>query len=154
MALKPDMRLDPYSDDISFFMDEVAERGYFPVILTGGSGAAMDQSNAQLTMAADPSGKVCLGVLMNDMVDKDLTQTHLNYFNGEAQKGGKVRVNGRGTYVTNAIYPGMTPTPGQTAWLGTSGLLVNATVSGRHPRIGTFLSSKDADGFAKVKVEL
>ena len=154
MALKSDIRLSPYDDDISFFMDEVADKGYFAVISTGGSGAAMDQSNAVITLATTSSGKVPVGVLLQPMVNKDLTQTHLNFFNGEVQKGGKIRVNSTATVVTDAIYPGLTITAGDTAYLSTSGLLRNTNVSNQNPTVGVFLSSKDADGFAKVKIKL
>ncbi len=154
MALKPDRLINPFGDDLSFFMDEVADVGGIVTISTGGSGAAMDQSAALVTYAAAPSGKVPVGVLLTKMVNKDLTQTHLNKYNGEVQKGGKVRVNRQCVINTDMIYPGLTPAAGDTAYVVTSGLFHNANSSNTRPQVGTFLSSKDADGFAKIKVNL
>ena len=153
MALKPFRVINPYADDISFFMDEVAEVGGLVSLSTGGSGAAMDQASALCTYAANQSGKTYLGVLLTPMVNKDLTQTHLNPYNGEVQKGGKVRINSRCTVHTNMILG--TVTAGGTAYAGPSGYFqTNQTNASNNPAVGTFLSSKDEDGYAKVKVAL
>lgn len=142
------------SDDISFFMDEVAERGGFVVISTAGSGQAVDQGEAVVTYASNPSGKIPLGVLMCDMVNKDLTQTHLNHHKNEVQKGGKVHVRTAGDIVTNMIYPSQTPAGGSPAYAGPSGLFqTNYVNTAATPVAGTFLSSKDADGYVKVKIK-
>ncbi len=53
-------------------MNEVATRGGIASLSTGGSGAAMDQGAALVTYAATASGKVPMGILLNDMVDLDL----------------------------------------------------------------------------------
>jgi hypothetical protein len=143
------------ADDISFFMNEVAERGGVVTISTAGSGAAQDQGSALVTYAASQSGKVPVGVLMQDMVDKDLTQTHLNYYKDEVQKGGKVDLWTAGWVVTNMIYPGLTPTAGATAYMGPSGLLQTTNVNSvASPVVGKFLSTKDADGYAKFSFNL
>ena len=49
MALKPD-RVE-HLTDLSFFLDEVAERGKFLIVSTAGSGAAMDDSSAKAAVA-------------------------------------------------------------------------------------------------------
>lgn len=153
MALKPDRYF--VADDISFFMDEVAERGGVVSLSTGGSGAAMDQGVALATYAATQSGKTVLGVLMQDMVNKDLTQMHINFYKDEVQKGSKVQIWTNGTVVTNMIYPGLTPSAGGTAYLGPSGLIQTTNVNSvASPVVGKFLSSKDADGYAKVRFTL
>lgn len=152
MALKPERYF--VADDISFFMDEVAERGGVVSLSTGGSGAAMDQGVALGTYSATSSGKVVLGVLMQDMVNKDLTQTHLNFHKDEVQKGGKVQIWTAGTVTTNMVYPAQTPAAGGTAYLGPSGYLVTSNTSNTNPTVGVFLSSKDADGYAKVRFNL
>lgn len=155
MALKPDRLRNKYADDITFFMNEVAVRGGIASLSTAGSGSATDQSAALLTYAALPSGVLPVGVLLNDMVNKDLTQTHLNPYNGEVQQGSKVLVNGQCTVVTNMIYPGLTIAPPQSAYLGPSGLVQNVYVNDKAtPIVGVFLSSKDEDGYAKVRVNL
>ena len=76
MALKKDRyELDT---DISFFMNETAERGVVVSVSTAGSGAAMDSSVAVATVAAEASGAYPLGVLLNDVVNLDLTRQHIN----------------------------------------------------------------------------
>jgi hypothetical protein len=156
MALKGMRQVNPYAQRLDFFMDEVAERGNVCVISTGGSGVAMDQGNALATVAASPSGTSPLGMLLQDMVNKDLTRTHLNYYKDECQKGGKVLIARKGWFVTNRVTG--TPTIGATAYLANSGLL-SATVHSvggiaATPKVGQFLSTLDEDGYAKVEIEL
>jgi hypothetical protein len=151
MALKPDRNI--ITDDISFFMNEVAERGGVAVLSTAGSGSALDQSAALVTYAADSSGTVPIGLLLCDMVNKDLTQTHLNFFKDEVQMGSKVTLLMDGFAVTDMIASGVTPSGGDVAYLAASGLLTD-TSTGVEPTVGRFLSSKDEDGYAKVFVKL
>lgn len=152
MALKGDRNV--IADDISFFLNEVAERGVVVVLSTAGSGAALDQSQALVTVAANPSGKQPIGVLLSDMVNKDLTRQHINWHKSEVQIGGKVPLMTRGWVVTNRIVG--TPTAGQSAYLGVSGLIQGSVTSNvaNTPLIGRFLSTKDEDGYAKVEVNL
>jgi hypothetical protein len=153
MALKPVRYF--VSDDMSFFMDEVAERGGFVTLSTGGSGSAMDQGVALASYSASQSGKAVLGCLMQDMVNKDLTQTHINFHKDEVQKGGKVQIWTAGTVVTNMVYPGLSPTAGATAYMGPSGYLQTVNVNSvATPVAGQFMSSKDADGYVKVRFSL
>ena len=155
MALKPDRQRNRESDDITFFMNEVAVRGGIVVTSTVGSGAAMDQATNLCTYAANPSGKLPIGILLVDMVNKDLTQTHLNPYNGEVQQGGKVLLSPQGTVHTNMIYPGLTITAPQTAYVGPSGLFTNAASNTQNaPAVGYFITNKDEDGYAKVRINL
>lgn len=154
MALKPERYF--VADDMSFFMNAVAERGGVVCIATGGSGSAMDQGVAVCSYAAAQSGAVPVGFLMQDVVNKDLTQVHINFYKDEVPVGSKVQMWTQGTLTTNMIYPGLTPVAGSGAYLGPSGLLqttVNSNLVAT-PRVGTFLSSKDADGYAKVRFSL
>jgi len=164
MALRPDRVT--VNEDIGFFNNDTssalnssqAERGGIVSISTAGSGAAMDQSEAVVTYAATPSGAKVLGVLMNDVVNKDLTQTHLNFYKSEVQTGGKCTVLTQGTVVTNWIYPGQTPTVGAPAYVAHSGYLASTdVVAGWKPdsrAIGRFLSIKDENGYAKVAINV
>jgi hypothetical protein len=153
MALKPERYF--VADDISFFATAVAERGGFLTLSTGGSGAAMDQGVAVAGYAASQSGATVLGCLMQDVVNKDLTQTHLNFYKDEVEVGSKVQMWTQGTVVTNMVYPGLTPTAGATAYMGPSGLLQTVNVNSvATPVVGKFLSTKDADGYVKVRFSL
>ena len=154
MALKSDRY--ELQTDISFFYNAgTATRGGVVVHGTAGSGAAMDQGVNLVTYAAVTSASRPVGILLNDVVNKDLTRTHLNQHKDEVQKGGKVTVLRKGYVVTNSLTG--TPAAGDTAFAchvtagnirpdspGSSGVLV----------VGRFLSSKDEDGYAKVEVNL
>jgi hypothetical protein len=153
MALKSDR--NEVQTDISFFMNEVATRGGIASLSTGGSGAAMDQGAALVTYAATASGKVPMGILLNDMVNLDLTRQHINQHKDEVQKGGKVTILRKGYIVTNSI-EGADPSAGDSVYPAHSGNVAASDIvgDGTVSAIGRFLSSKDEDGYAKVEINL
>ena len=157
MALKTDR--STLQTDISFFMNEAATRGGVAVISTGGSGASMDNGTALVTYAAAPSGKVPVGLLLNDMVNIDLTRQHLNQHKDEVQKGGKVTLLQKGFVVTSNL-EGTDPNAGDVAYLAHSGNLSSSniggdsTIGGARLVVGRFLSDVDEDGYAKVYIDL
>lgn len=153
MALKSD-RVEAYTD-ISFFCnDSTAERGGIMVHATGvaGSGTAMDSPGAVVTYAASASGRVPAGLLLNDVVSLDLTRQHINWHRDEVQTGSKVSLLRQGQVTTNLIAAGVTVGPGSGAYVGANGYLT--TVATNSVKVGTFLSAKDADGYAKVDINL
>ena len=158
MALKSDR--STLQTDISFFMNEAATRGGVAAISTGGSGVSLDNGAAVVTYAALPSGKVPVGVLINDMVSIDLTRQHLNQHKDEVQKGGKVTLLTKGWVVTNSL-EGANPSAGDAAFMAHSGNISATDLSsddsdgdGRSKIVGRFLSSVDEDGYAKVFIDL
>ena len=159
MALKSDR--NELQTDISFFMNETATRGGVVSISTGGSGAAMDQGAALVTYTA-ASGKPPIGILLNDMVNLDLTRQHINQHKDEVQLGGKVTILRKGYVVTNKI-ESVTVAPGDVAYAaatdtGSAGNITNvcppSVVASGNLAIGRFLSRIDEDGYAKVEVNL
>ena len=157
MALKSDR--STLQTDISFFMNEAATRGGVASISTGGSGVSLDNGAAVVTYGAVPSGKVPVGVLLNDMVNIDLTRQHLNQHKDEVQKGGKVTLLTKGWVVTNNLQG--TPAAGDLAYLGHSGNIANSDLSnddsdsdGSSRVVGRFLSAVDQNGYAKVFIDL
>jgi hypothetical protein len=158
MALKQDR--STLQTDISFFMNEVATRGGVVALSTAGSGASMDNGSALVTYAADASGKVPMGLLINDMVNLDLTRQHLNQHKDEVQKGGKVTLLTKGWVVTNSL-EGTDPNAGDLAYLGHSGNLATSNIvsddvdgDGSTRVCGRFLSDVDQNGYAKVYIDL
>ncbi len=152
MALKGDRYV--VTTDISFFMDEVATRGGIASISTIGSGAALDQSQALVTYAANSSGKVPMGLLLGDMVDVDLTRYKLNQHREETQKGGKVTLMLRGWVRTNMLDASSLRVAGP-AYLCSSGLITTSRVNvPANPVIGTCMANDDEDGYAKIWVNL
>lgn len=149
MALKGDRH--EFDTEITYFMNETAVPGVCVSVNTQGSGSAMDSASALATVAANASGKAPLGILLQSVVDIDQARQHINWHKDEVQKGGKVAILTKGFVVTDQISG--TPTAGQIAYLANSGLISGTQAAGA-PAIGRFLSTKDADGFAKVSVNL
>jgi len=151
MALKPD-RNEVYTD-ISFFMNTVGERGGIVSHSTGGVGPAMDDANAVVEYAAAAAGTNPAGLLLNDVVEYDLTKQHMNWYKDEVQKGSKVTLLRQGFVVTNMIDGAAAPVAGEPAHYAANGLLTNNAASGS-VQVGRWLSAKDADGYAKVDINI
>jgi hypothetical protein len=154
MALKADRYEE--STDISFFYNEgTATRGGAVVLDAAlASGAAMDQGGNKVKYG---TAGVPVGILLNDVVNKDLTRTHLNQYKDEVQKGGKVTVMTRGWVLTNMIEDSIDPAAGEIAYISASeaGDLTNvAPGSSGSLAVGRWMSQKDADGYAKLYVNL
>jgi hypothetical protein len=166
MALKPDRH--EVVTDISFFMNETAERGIVVTHSTAGSGAAMDDGNALVAVPTTASGSYPAGLLLNDMVNIDLTRQHLNQHQDEVQKGGKVTLLKQGWVVTNKLEVNSKPTVGAPAYVASSGLIsttnpytqggtpqeVEVAIRAQNQLVGRFLSTEDADGYAKVYIDI
>ena len=151
MALRPDR--NEHLTDLSFFMNETAERGIIVVHSTGGSGAAMDDSHAKvIAPATTVSGKNPAGLLLNDVVNLDLTRQHINFHKDEVQQGNKVLLLRRGTVVTDQISG--TPTVGAKAYFVVGGTISASNQDSVSTQVGRFLSVKDADGYAKVEINI
>lgn len=154
MALKADRYEE--STDISFFYNEdVATRGGAVVLdASAAQGAAMDQGGNKVKYG---TAGVPVGILLNDVVNKDLTRTHLNQYKDEVQKGGKVTVLTRGWVVTDMIETSINPAGGELAYVSASeaGKLTNVAPGGSGSlAVGRFMSAKDADDYVKVYVNL
>ena len=155
MALKADR--NELDVDISFFMNETAEKGQIVSYSTAGSGAAMDQSQALVAKTdAHATTTFPVGILLNDVADIDLTRQHINWHKDEVQKGGKVAILKKGYVVTDQIEG--TPTAGALAFMDdadTGKFAVAASIDdGEYTAVGRFMSIKDEDGYAKVEVNL
>mgnify|MGYP003112403034 CR=1 FL=1 len=162
MALKADRYEE--STDISYFYNgDACTRGGVVVLADLGlaSGAALDQGENLVVYKKAVGTDVAVGILLNDVVNKDLTRTHLNQYKDEVQKGGKVTVMTRGWVVTNNIDG--TPVAGNVAYVSNGN--VSAHVAGNitptaipnasgNLIVGRFMSRKDADGYAKVYINL
>lgn len=157
MALKPD-RIETQTD-VSFFMNNATsstiERGGIASISTGGSGVAMDDASALVAYATAGSGAKPVGVLLNDVVNLDLTRQHINWHKDEVQGGGKVTLLQVGQVTTDKVTGSIAA--GEPAFVGASGLFTASSPTdvdselAQH-RVGTFLSSRDLDGYVKVAV--
>ena len=163
MALKADRH--ELETDISFFYNAgTATRGVIVVLDTVGSGAAMEPAAAKVKYQTATYGNyadaVPVGLLLNDVVNLDLTRQHINWHKDEVQKGGKVTLLRKGWVVTNSVDSATGITAGQTAYAssGTAGNLTAKAPSADDERerlvVGRFLSKADEDGYVKVAINL
>lgn len=142
-----------------YFMNVTGEAGYVVVFDTSNSGvgASADDAGAIVKFSSSPfsSGDVPAGILLMDVVNKDLAHTHLNQHKREGQVGGKVALLRRGVVVTNAITGGVNPVAGNPAYAANLGYISTSNnVSSTAPRVGTFLGSRDTNGYVKVDVNI
>ena len=149
MALRPTR--NEFLTDLSFFMNETSERGVMCVASTQGSGAAMDQSEAAVKVASAVGDKP-VGLLLNDVVDLDLTRQHINYDQDEMQKGGKVLLLRAGFVVTDQISGAITL--GDAVHFVDDGRICSAAASSHSAQVGRWLSKKDSDGYAKLQINI
>ena len=149
MALRPTR--NEFLTDLSFFMNETSERGVMIVASTQGSGAAMDQSEAAVKVASNVADKP-VGLLLNDVVNLDLTRQHINYDQDEMQKGGKVLLLRAGFVVTDQISGAITL--GDAAHFVDDGRFCSAAASCHSAQVGRWLSKKDSDGYAKLQINI
>ena len=129
MALKAD-RYELQTDISFFYNNGAATRGGVVVHdSTTASGAAMDQGVNKVKYKTAAATDVPVGILLNDVVNKDLTRTHLNQHKDEVQLGGKVTILRKGYVVTNNITG--TPNVGDVAYAcdTTDGNISNGAVS-------------------------
>jgi hypothetical protein len=155
MALKPDR--EELAHDISWYCNEVAERGGIATQLTAGSGGAwkttMGDTHNVITYSAAPSGKVPVGVLMNDQVNIEAATGFTLRFGqrDEMPVGGKCCLLRRGWVTTNKVQG--TPVGGELAYVGPSGLISTTAATGA-AQVGRFMGSPDEDGYVRVEVLL
>jgi hypothetical protein len=157
MALKAD-RIETFTD-ISFFMGTTGTRGGIVVFSTSGSGVSMDDAKAVVAYpSTTSSGTNPAGLLLNDVVNYDLTRQHINWHKDEVQVGSKVTLLRRGQVTTNNITAGVSPSAGNPAYYDNAGNLTTSAsgqyVGSAFVPVGTFLSAKDADGYCKVDINI
>lgn len=150
MALKGD-RFESVTDISYYKTDAVIERGKIVAHDTGGSGAAMDDALAKVKTVAN-TGNTPAGLILNDVVNLDLTRQHYNMHKDEVQLGSKVTLLRRGVVVTDAVSG--TPTIGAAAHFDATGRLAVRGTATKSAQVGRFLSVKDADGFIKVEINI
>lgn len=150
MALKPDCKILD-GEDISYFMYETAEAGSCLTFSgSGGAGGAMDDPDAVVIKSTGVAGNPA-GMLINNVVNIDLTRYKLNEHKNEVQVGSKVQVLRHGYATTNMLAAGITPSAGSAAHFTGAGTFTTATSS---TKVGQFLSRKDSDGYAKLEINI
>lgn len=154
MALKPDRKI--VEEEINFSCVAVTDRGYVLCHSTAGSGAVLGDTAGTVDKFASASGKIPVGILVQDVVSVDQTRYHLNFHKEVVPSGGPVTLIKKGWAHTNA-YTG-SPTAGATAYLTANGTVTPtlSTTGGlaATPKVGQFRGSPDADGYVCLEVNL
>lgn len=156
MAIKPDRLIN--ETDISLVCSDVHEKGAILVYGTAASGIGIATPGVA-SLVSNPSGYKVAGLSLANFVNIDQTRYHRNFHKDEQVIGEKAPLLRKGYVVTNMIVasPG-TINPGANAYVSTDGKLT-ATVSATGgevatPKVGTWATSKDENGYAKVYIEL
>jgi len=156
MALKPDRDYAEVTDISNFWSEVTAqntkEKGGVACVETAGSGVALDDLTNVVQYHATGSGAVPKGILLQNVNPAlSATRDYKNFHNMEVRPGEKVTLLRKGWLVTDMIIG--TPVVGGGVYVGASGFL--AVASGTDSaRIGRWETTLDADGFAKVYIDI
>lgn len=145
MALGPKRQV--FQTTIMYAVNEVAERGG---IMSAAATAG------EVTYAVSPTGGTLpIGMLMDDVEDLNFDR-HPEYLQREVvDVGSSIGLVNKGEMSTDQIVG--TPTQGQPAYLhpnGTIGAVQLTDGLTSAPRVGTFRTALDANGFSEVLVDL
>jgi len=149
MAMAPSRA--PLEDTVRYSLNEAAERGLICSTIPGTTTAG------EVTVTAVPTGLVVLpiGILLDDIEDMNYDR-HGEYLNRNVSDiGSLVGIATKGVYETDRING--TPVQGNPAYLYTDGYISATRLTDGvtpAPRVGYFMSGKNANGFAAVKIDL
>ncbi len=156
--LKPDMNFDPHSSDISFFAYTPVVDGRIVCISGFPTGGNLDDPNAEISapnvtpqFGTDGlAGTIPAGIVMQETIAYDNTRMACDMSDFELRPTGiKAAVYCDGWCVTRCIKAGedLTTIAGKPAYYDELGNFTTATGS---PRVGTFQSNGDPDGYVRV----
>lgn len=152
MALAPNRAPILGADTVRFALAEVAERGKIVSHLVGTTAAG------EVTGLASPTGAATspVGILLDDVESMNYDR-HGEYLQRNVSDvGSVVGIATKGEWETNLIVGA--PVQGNPAYLAASGY-VSPTQAGAGtvdaaPRVGTFRSAPNANGFARLYLDL
>jgi hypothetical protein len=157
MALRPDRDYNLIDDISHFWVDDTnsVQNGGVASVVTAGSGVSLDDGKNVVKYVATPSGAAPMGALLQPVTYYAGSRVFMNFHNGEIRPGQKCTLVRKGWIVTNMVSG--TPTAGAAAYLAENGKVSPTQMSfddGKAPKVGRFETTKDADGFAKVYIDL
>lgn len=146
MALGPNRQV--FQTEIRYAMDAAAERG--GIVCTASTAGIVEYRVVPTGSAVYP-----VGILLDDVEDMNFDR-HPEYLQREVVDiGSVVGLANKGVFQTNLIVG--TPAQGQPAYLHPSGYVGPSQLTdgvNPAPRVGTFRTAKDANGYATVLVDL
>jgi len=156
MALRPDRGYDEFTDISNYWTTSQtsAEKGGVATVVTQGSGVALEDTANVVSYAANPSGAIPKGVLLRTVSPAlSATRDFINFDAQEVRPGDKVTLVRKGWLVTDMIPSGISPAVGDAAYVAASGNISSTQASGAL-QVGRFETTKDADGFARVFIDI
>jgi hypothetical protein len=134
-AFKADRTIE--NDNISYFMSECADRGTIV--------SCKNEHEVHRQRAFENP----IGVLLNDVVDIDMVRQPIGYYHNDEAKamlGDRVSIVTKGKLIMCVDGRAVA---GEAAWSYNGNVNSHGGI-----RIGTFLSSSDDEGFAKVQIDM
>lgn len=150
MGLSPNRQV--FQTNVDFALNEVAERGVLCSIIPGTTSAG------EVTASATPTGVgvQVIGMLLGDIESLNFDR-HPEYLHRDVRDvGSVVSLCQEGELKTDQLTG--TPSAGDAAYLGANGTVSTTQLSdglgNMAPLVGKFLSATDANGFAKVRIDV
>jgi hypothetical protein len=151
--LLPDRNFHPNSSDISFYCNVPCKDGTIVCVYGWPNGALLDDPNAEV---GPPQGTLAntipAGLIMQEVIEFDNTRMSRDMSDFEVvMVGSKVAVYKDGWACTRCISAGAAASlAGKPAHYDANGYFTTETGS---PRVGTFQSERDANGYARVYIK-
>jgi len=147
MALGPNRQV--FQTTIDYAVNAAAVRGGILSYSTTAGEAEYD---------VDGSGALPIGILLDDVEDLNFDR-HPEYLQRNVVDiGSVVGIANEGVFDTDAVVAGNTPAQGNPAYLHPGGevstVQLDDGLGSVSPRVGTFRSSLDANGFVRLLVDL
>lgn len=149
--LKPDRSYNIADSEISFYMGETADQGILVAYPTGDVQPPGLDDDANYAVVPTSVDQKPVGILMDTVVNEDLTRVELRSHLREVQINNKVEIVREGWFITNKLSDGITPTAGDDLYFAVNGLFTTETGS---EKVGSFESSKSADGYARIRLKI
>lgn len=151
MALRGTQHI--HETTMDYILNRAAEPG--TVVVASGTAGLVDIAGlAQLST----SGIWPIGVLLNTREEFNYAKEYERFSYDTDDIGTVVTLLRRGEIVTNLVIAngGVAIAPGQPAYLARNGYIGNANSAptGGNQKVGQFMSAVDADGYARVRIEL
>lgn len=148
--LKPDRQYNIADSDPSYYMGGVAASGIVVAYPTGDVVPPGLDDNAQYAIVPTNVSNKIVGILMNEVVNPDLSNTELQSHLNKVPINHKVEIVRRGWFVTDQLEAGIDPVVGGNLYFKVGGQL---TTTASSAVIGRF-ESVVTNGFARVFINI
>jgi hypothetical protein len=152
--LLPERNFHPSGSEIGFFCYTPCKEGTIVCVYKFPTGAIWDDPSAQV---GPPQGALAntipAGVMQQEVIEFDNTRMSMDMSDDERiMVGSKVGIETKGWFYTRCLAASADPVlGGKPAYYDMNGYFTTATGS---PCVGTFQSERDANGYARVAIDI